>query len=103
MYSALTLVMLLAFEGVLAHQRLHSLQMLRAMRKDPYFLYVYRMAKWELLLSDQLLPGDIVSLTSNTTTQNVQGKQFSLKTQQIKKISQPTNLPVLKNMSPVMP
>jgi hypothetical protein len=56
--------MLLVFEGVLAQQRLMSLQMLRSMRKDPFFLYAYRAGKWELLQSDQLLPGDIVSLAS---------------------------------------
>lgn len=63
MYSLLTLLLLLLFEGVLAQQRLMSLQMLRSMRKDPYFLFVYRMGKWDICLSDELVPGDIVSLT----------------------------------------
>lgn len=58
--------MLLVFEGVLANQRLLNLQMLRAMRKDPFLLYVYRFGKWELQVSDKLVPGDIISLTSNS-------------------------------------
>lgn len=59
--------MLLFFEGVLTQQRLINLQMLRSMRRDPFFLYVYRMAKWNMILSDQLLPGDVISLTSSIT------------------------------------
>jgi manganese-transporting P-type ATPase len=68
MYSLRPLFLLLVFEGVLAQQRLMSLQMLRSMRKDPYFLFVYRMGKWDLRLSDELVPGDIVSLTADSLT-----------------------------------
>ena len=59
-----TFIMLLFFEGVLAHQRLLSLTMLRAMRKDPFLLYVYRLGKWNSCYSDKLVPGDIISLTA---------------------------------------
>jgi manganese-transporting P-type ATPase len=68
MYSLLTLFLLLVFEGVLAQQRLMSLQMLRSMRKDPYFLFVYRLGRWDLRLSDELVPGDIASLTADSLT-----------------------------------
>ncbi|CAE7573823.1 ATP13A1 [Symbiodinium microadriaticum] len=66
-YSALTLVMLLFFEGVLAKQRLVSLQNLRAMNREPSPVYVFRRSKWELISSEQLVPGDVMSLSFEPT------------------------------------
>lgn len=62
-YSALTLLMLLFFEGVLAMQRLVSLQNLRSMKRDPTDVYVFRCGKWKLISSEQLVPGDVMSLS----------------------------------------
>jgi manganese-transporting P-type ATPase len=95
MYSALTLAMLLLFEGVLAQQRLMSLQMLRSMRKDPFFLYAYRAGKWELLQSDQLVPGDIVSLASAALAQK--GPKGSLQHHSISSLF--TTVPGRKQLS----
>ena len=64
-YSAMTLVMLMVFEGMLCNQRLNSLAMLRAMRRAPIKIFVYRNNIWEYISSDQIIPGDIISITTN--------------------------------------
>jgi cation-transporting ATPase 13A1 len=56
--------MLMTFEGMLVKQRLRSLSMLRAMRRPPILVYVYRELKWSVITSDLLIPGDIISITS---------------------------------------
>eukprot|EP01038_Epipyxis_sp_PR26KG_P009601 gene9601-12930_t len=63
-YSAFTLLMLLFFEGMMCKQRQASLTMLRNMRRPPIELLVYRCNQWAVLLSDEIVPGDIISLTS---------------------------------------
>ncbi len=63
-YSAFTLVMLMFFEGMMCRQRQSSLAMLRNMRRPPVPLFVHRHGQWGLLSSDLLLPGDLVSLSS---------------------------------------
>lgn len=63
-YSVLTLLMLMFFEGMQCKQRLNSLQMLRNMLQAPFPLYVYRHNKWEALWSNELLPGDVISMTT---------------------------------------
>ena len=60
----LTLIMLMFFEGMMCKQRLNSLEMLRNMLRPPIQVYVYRNSQWIITLSHQLVPGDIVSLTS---------------------------------------
>lgn len=97
-YSVMTLALLMFFESMLCRQRLNSLQMLRNMRQPPYPLFVYRpvpedqaqaqaqdqtpgqspipttaygpgpQRKWVIESSQNLLPGDIVSLTSQNVT-----------------------------------
>jgi manganese-transporting P-type ATPase len=62
-YSLMTLVMLVMFEGTVVTRRLRHLQMLREMRVPAYPIQVYRDRKWHDLKTDQLLPGDIVTLT----------------------------------------
>lgn len=54
--------MLFFFEGTVVVQRQQNMMRLRQMRKKPEQLYVYRGDKWELIMSDQLYPGDIVLL-----------------------------------------
>ena len=41
--------------------------MLRDMRRPPILIFVLRGGQWEPLSSDQLVPGDVVSLTSDAT------------------------------------
>lgn len=63
-YSAFTLVMLMFFEGMLCKQRQASLQQLRDMKKASSVMMVYRNNVWEGISSEQLLPGDVVSVTT---------------------------------------
>ena len=75
-YSALTLLMLLFFEGVLAKQRLVSLQNLRSMKRNPTAVYVFRCGKWQLVSSVDLVPGDVMSLSfGNVDTAGAGGKR----------------------------
>ena len=64
LYSCFTLVMLLLFEATLCLQRRRSLEHLRAMRKPPRVVYALRGGAWRPVLSDDLVPGDVCSLTA---------------------------------------
>ena len=64
-YSLFTLFMLMFFEGVLCRQRQQSLLMLRQMRRPPYELFAYRMGQWNIISSDEIVPGDVLSLTAS--------------------------------------
>ena len=61
-YSLFTLVLLVVFESTVCYQRQRSLEMLRSMRRPPYFVWAYRENRWEEVATEALLPGDIVSL-----------------------------------------
>jgi cation-transporting ATPase 13A1 len=61
-YSGMTLCMLLLFEGMQCYQRQNSLEMLRAMRRSRYPIQVYRGRQWLQVSTEDLVPGDIVSL-----------------------------------------
>jgi cation-transporting ATPase 13A1 len=62
MYSLFTLCMFVIFEGLLVLRRIKSLQDVRNMRARPHQINVFRLGKWESILSTHLLPGDIVSI-----------------------------------------
>jgi cation-transporting ATPase 13A1 len=62
-YSIMTLFMLVAFECTVVQRRLKHLQYLRDMRVAPYDVQVYRSNKWEKIKTNELLPGDIISMT----------------------------------------
>lgn len=64
-YSLFTLFMLVSFECTLVQQQLKNMQMIRQMGNKPFKIMVYRMRRWNRINSDELLPGDICSVSRN--------------------------------------
>ncbi|KAI5116478.1 hypothetical protein M0805_003507 [Coniferiporia weirii] len=62
-YSIFTLFMLIMFECTVVWQRLRTLTEFRSMSIEPYAIQCYRDGKWCVIQSDELLPGDVVSVT----------------------------------------
>ena len=61
-YSLFTLFMLVVFESTVVWQRLRTLSEFRTMGIKPYPVYTYRCEKWTEILSDELFPGDLISI-----------------------------------------
>lgn len=61
-YSIFTLFMLVVFEGTTVTQRLRTLKEFRTMSITPYPIQCLRGGKWTTLQTDELLPGDVVSV-----------------------------------------
>ncbi|ORX58242.1 cation-transporting ATPase [Hesseltinella vesiculosa] len=70
-YSLFTLFMLVVFEGTVVFQRLKTIGEFRAMNQKPYPIYVKRDGKWIQLQTDELLPGDVVSVVRTKDDEGV--------------------------------
>ncbi|KAF8632664.1 hypothetical protein AX17_004797 [Amanita inopinata Kibby_2008] len=62
-YSIFTLFMLIVFECTVVWQRVRTLTEFRTMSIAPFPIHCYRDSKWEEIQTDNLLPGDVVSIT----------------------------------------
>ncbi|OBA22885.1 P-type ATPase [Metschnikowia bicuspidata var. bicuspidata NRRL YB-4993] len=62
-YSLFSLFMLVSFEMTTVFQRRTTMNEFQSMGIKPFTIYVYRDEEWIQVQTDQLLPGDIVSVT----------------------------------------
>ncbi|RCH85960.1 hypothetical protein CU098_000184, partial [Rhizopus stolonifer] len=70
-YSLFTLFMLVVFECTVVYQRLRTIGEFRGMNQKPYPVFVKRENKWTQIQSDELLPGDVVSIVRTKEDQGV--------------------------------
>eukprot|EP00039_Didymoeca_costata_P012204 m.175013 g.175013 ORF g.175013 m.175013 type:complete len:1509 (+) comp15415_c0_seq4:169-4695(+) len=61
-YTMFSLMNILIFESTTVWQRLKTLQTLSGMSSKPYDIHVYRNKDWIKISTEELLPGDIISL-----------------------------------------
>lgn len=62
-YSLFTLFMLVTFESTVVWQRQRTMMEFRGMGVQPYSVNVFRENQWVEIQTDELLPGDLLSIT----------------------------------------
>ncbi|EEA05741.1 cation-transporting P-type ATPase, putative [Cryptosporidium muris RN66] len=62
-----TLLMLCTLEAQMTFRRLRELDELRQMRRPSCFISVFRNNKWKYILTDYILPGDIIAISTYTS------------------------------------
>lgn len=60
--SIFSLIMLFSFEATTVYQRKATMTEFQSMGIKPYNIWVYRDGKWSEIQTDELLPGDVVSV-----------------------------------------
>ncbi|KAI0079207.1 endoplasmic reticulum Ca-transporting P-type ATPase [Panus rudis PR-1116 ss-1] len=70
-YSLFTLFMLVVFECTVVWQRLRTLTEFRTMNVTPYAIQCRRDGMWITLQTDELLPGDVVSIVRQQTETSI--------------------------------
>ncbi|KAI0084671.1 endoplasmic reticulum Ca-transporting P-type ATPase [Irpex rosettiformis] len=70
-YSLFTLFMLIVFECTVVWQRVRTLTEFRTMAVAPFPIHVKRDNKWVTLQTDELVPGDVVSVVRQQTETTV--------------------------------
>ena len=73
-YTLFTIFSIAMLESTSAFQRLKTLQQLQGMSSKPYMVKVYRMGRWEDLSTEELLPGDLVSLRGKRVSKAIEKK-----------------------------
>eukprot|EP01052_Picozoa_sp_SAG31_P001199 SAG31_NODE_40_length_31360_cov_6.751575_7_plen_1122_part_00 len=61
-YTVFTVMSIVMLESTSAFQRMKTLTQLNGMTSKPYQINVYRMGKWAVLTTEDLMPGDLISL-----------------------------------------
>jgi cation-transporting ATPase 13A1 len=67
-YALFTLFTLVLFECTVAYTRLKNLLRLRETLRTPFAVWTYRCSKWEQISTNDLIVGDVISLSSSLTT-----------------------------------
>ena len=73
--SFFTLFMLCVFEATVVGQRIFNLATLRKMRVPPHKIFVYRNNAWVKIPSNELLPGDVVSVVDGSNYETVEEEE----------------------------
>ena len=75
LHSFITLFMLCLFEVTVVSQRIFNLATLRNMRVPPHYIMVYRDNSWKKIPSNELLPGDIVSVIDGSSVSSIKEEE----------------------------
>lgn len=66
-YSLSVFFLLLIFESIMCNQKRNNYLLMRSMRRPPFQLYVFRGNGWVPCESNNIFPGDLISIVSSDT------------------------------------